>query len=249
MSNDENPQPDQGVAEAPRRQPILNVPAAVAVIAGLFLAVQAAESLVLNNSGREQLLAWFAFVPYRLIDSAGLPGGFWPLLWTPVTHAFLHAGWEHVLLNTVWFVIFATPIVHRYGAVRLVVLFLAGAIAGAAAFAATTLPHIAILVGASGGVAGLTGAAVRFIFQPVQVAVNPDTGERVLLGRRLASIREVFAHPTARIFTITWIALNGIVPLLPIFMSGMQVEIAWQAHLGGFLAGFLLVPVFERRGA
>jgi len=249
MSSDENPQPGQGVAEAPRRQPIFNLPAAVAAVAGLFLAVTAADSLVLNDSGREALFAWFAFVPYRLVEPAGLPGGIWPLLWTPVTHAFLHAGWEHVLLNTVWFVIFATPVVHRYGAVRMLVLFLVGAIAGAAAFAATTLPHIAVLVGASGGVAGLTGAAVRFIFQPVQVAIHPETDERVLLGRRLATIREVFAHPTARIFTITWVALNGIVPLLPIFMSGMQVEIAWQAHLAGFLAGFLLVPLFERRGA
>lgn len=249
MSRDENPQPDQGVAEAPRRQPVFNLPAAVAAVAGLFLAITAAESLVLNDSGRESLFAWFAFVPYRLVDAIGLPGGFWPLLWTPVTHAFLHAGWEHVLLNTVWFVIFATPVAHRYGAARMLVLFLVGAVVGAAAFAATTLPHIAVLVGASGGVAGLTGAAVRFIFQPVQVAVHPETGERVLLGRRLATIREVFAHPTARIFTITWIALNGIVPLLPLFVSDMQVEIAWQAHLGGFLAGFLLVPLFERRRA
>ena len=39
------------------------------------------------------------------------------------------------------------------------------------------------------------------------------------------------------------IALNGIVPLIPMFVPGMQVEIAWQAHLGGFLAGFLLVQL------
>ncbi len=249
MSSDQNPEQDQSVAGTSQRQPIFNLPAAVAVIAGLFLAVQAAESLVLNDSAREQLLTWAAFVPYRIIDSTGIPGGIWPILWTPATHAFLHAGWDHVLLNTVWFVIFATPVAHRYGGGRMLLLFVVGAVAGAAAFAATTLPHVAILVGASGGVAGLTGAAVRFIFQPLQVAIDPQTGERVVVGRRLASIREAMSHPTARIFTIVWVALNGIVPLLPLFMDGMQVDVAWQAHLGGFFAGFLLVPLFERRGA
>ncbi len=60
-------------------------------------------------------------------------------------------------------------------------------------------------------------------------------------------IGDVLRHPTARIFTIVWIVLNGIVPLLPMFVPGMNVEIAWQAHLGGFLFGFFAVPLLERR--
>ena len=247
MSDDGKDQQLQVPATEPQRQPIFNLPFAVAALCGLFLAIHAAQSLVLNDSGREQLLTWFAFVPYRAIDPAGVPGGIWPLFWTPITHAFLHAGWEHVLLNTVWFAIFATPVTQRYGPVKMLVLFVLGAIVGAAAFAATTLPQIQVLVGASGGIAALTGAAVRFIFQPLQVAVNPETGERVALGRKLATIPEVFRHPTARIFTLTWVILNGVVPLLPMFFGGVDVQVAWQAHLGGFLLGFFLVPLLERR--
>jgi membrane associated rhomboid family serine protease len=247
MSSDGKDQQNQAPAEEPARQPIFNLPAMVAVLGGFLLAVQAADSLVLNDSGREQLVTWFAFVPYRLIDPAGIPGGIWPMFWTPITHAFLHAGWEHVLLNTVWLAVFATPVARRYGGAKMLLLFLAGAIVGAAAFAATTLPEVQVLVGASGGVAALTGAAVRFMFQPVQVAKHPETGEIVVLGRRLATIREVLAHPTARIFTLMWIVLNGIVPLLPLFVPGMDVQIAWQAHLGGFLLGFFAVPLLERR--
>lgn len=247
MSDTEKHKPDQSPDGAPERQPIFNLPAAVALIAGLFLAIQAADAFVLNESTHQELLVWFAFIPYRLLDPASAPGGIWPLVWTPFTHAFLHASWEHVLLNTVWFLIFATPLTRRYGSVKLIVLFLLSALAGAALFAATTLPQFAILLGASGGIAGLTGAAVRFIFQPVEVAVHPETGERIVLGRRLASIPDVFRHPTARIFTIVWIVLNGVVPLLPLLVPGMQVEVAWQAHLGGFLFGFLAVPLLERR--
>jgi membrane associated rhomboid family serine protease len=247
MSDDQKPEQDQGATAEPQRQPIFNLPGVVAAIAGLFVAIQAIDSFVLNDSVRNEVLVWLAFIPYRLIENAAAPGGLWPLLWTPFTHAFLHAGWEHVLLNTVWFLIFATPVARRYGSTKLLILFLLSALVGAAAFAATTLPHFSILIGASGGVAGLTGAAVRFIFQPVQVAVHSETGERIILGRRLATIGEALHHPTARIFTITWIVLNGVVPLLPVFMPDMQVEIAWQAHLGGFLFGFFAVPLFERR--
>jgi membrane associated rhomboid family serine protease len=247
LSHDEKHQHSQPPPGEPARQPIFNLPLIVAALCGLLLAIQLADSLVLNQWEREQLLTWFAFVPYRAIEPLEIPGGFWPLLWTPVTHAFLHAGWEHVILNTVWLAIFATPVAQRYGARRLLILFLGGAAAGAAAFAATTLPQLQVLVGASGGVAALTGAAVRFIFQPLQVGVHPETGERIVLGRRLASIAEVLRHPTARIFTLMWIVLNGIVPLLPIMMGGMEVQVAWQAHLGGFAFGFLLVPLLERK--
>lgn len=247
MSRDEKSEADQHPAAPPQRQPIFLLPAAVVILCGLLLAIQAAGDLVLNEDGREQLLTWFAFVPYRLIDPAGTPGGLWPLLWTPFTHAFLHAGWEHVLLNTVWLAIFATPVTQRYGALRMLILFLVGAAVGALAFAATTLPQVQVLVGASGGIAALTGAATRFVFQPPVVVVDEKTGERHLAGRRLATLGEFFRNPTARFFALAWIVLNGIVPLLPLVTGSDTVQIAWQTHIAGFLTGLLLVPLLERR--
>src|SRR5687767_2718359 len=148
MSGEQKHEQDQRDTASPSRQPIFNLPPLVAAIAGLFVAIQAADSFVLNESTRQELLVWLAFIPYRIVDIATAPGGVWPLLWTPFTHAFLHAGWEHVLLNTVWFVIFATPIAGRYGTTKLIGLFLLSALAGAIAFAATTLPGFSILIGA-----------------------------------------------------------------------------------------------------
>lgn len=247
MSGDEKPQSDQGTTSPPQRQPIFNLPLSVMILGGILLAIQAATDLVLNPDAREFLLTWFAFVPYRLVDPANVDGGYWPLIWTPFTHAFLHAGWEHVGLNTVWLAIFATPIAQRYGGVRMWVLFLLGAAVGALAFAVTTLPHVQVLIGASGGVAALTGAAVRFIFQPPVIAIDEKTGERRFLGRHLATLGEFVRNPTARFFSLTWIVLNGIVPLVPMFTGSDAFQVAWQAHIGGFLAGLLLVPLFERR--
>ena len=58
MSSDEKRQPDQPSRGAPERQPIFNLEPTVAVVAGLFLAIHAAQSLVLNESGRNELLGW-----------------------------------------------------------------------------------------------------------------------------------------------------------------------------------------------
>jgi membrane associated rhomboid family serine protease len=247
MSDDEKPKSDQAVRPQPQRQPIFNLPPVVLVLCGFLLAIQLATDVVLNPDGRDALAAWFAFVPYRLLSPDDLPGGYWPLLWTPFTHAFLHAGWEHVGLNVVWLAIFGTPVAQRYGAVRMLVVFLGGAFVGALAFAATTLPQVQVLVGASGGIAALTGAAVRFIFQPPVILVDDKTGERRFAGRRLATLGEFVRNPTARFFSLTWIILTGIVPLIPIFTGNTDFQVAWQAHIGGFLAGLLLVPLLERR--
>jgi len=99
-------------------------------------------------------------------------------------------------------------------------------------------------MGASGGIAGLTGAAIRFMFEPVQVARHPETGETIVLGRRLATLADVFRKPRPRAFFIFWVGINALAPLLPLF-TGVEIAIAWQAHLGGFFAGLLLVPLFE----
>ena len=228
------------------RQPVFLLPGVVTALCGLLVAVHLAREFVLNEDAKLQLVVWFAFVPFRLLSGDEIPGGILPLLWTPFTHAFIHASWDHLLLNTAWLAIFATPIARRYGAVPTVAIFLVGAAVGAIAFAATTLPALQILIGASGGVAALTGAAVRFIFQPVTVAEHPQTGERIVLGRKLASFRALFRDPRSRYFTLIWVVLNGAVPLLPL-IGGAAIEIAWQAHLGGFVAGLLLVSLFERR--
>ena len=222
------------------------LPGVVTVLCGLMVAVHVAAS-ALDPRGAQQLILWFGFIPLRFTAGLEYPADLLPLLWTPFTHAFLHAGWEHLLINVAWLAIFATPVARRYGAIPTIVIFLAGAVAGAAAFTLTSLYDGTFLIGASGGVAALTGAAVRFIFQPIVVARDPGTGEPVVLGRRLTSLGDLFRNPRSRFFVLIWVVLNAAVPLLPALTGGGEVAVAWQAHLGGFFAGLLLAPLFERR--
>jgi len=243
MSDERNHQQNQ-IPDG--RQPAILLPGVVTALLGLMLAVHLARAFVLNEQGDEQLHVWLAFIPARAAPGFLLEGGWIPLLWTPFTHAFLHAGWEHLLINCAWLAIFGTPVARRYGPRATVILFLASAAVGAAAFAVTTYPEFQVLIGASGGVAGLTGAACRFIFQPVIVGRDPDSGAEQVLGRRMASLGELMRNQRPAFFIVVWLVLNAAVPFLPMLI-GQSIGIAWQAHLGGFLAGLFLAPLFERR--
>ena len=230
------------------REPMFNMPGAVVLLIGTLLAIHAGQTLVFDARTQTEFNIWLAFIPLRFWYPSELPGGIWPLIWTPFTHALLHANWPHVLINSAWLAIFGTPVARRYGAARFFVAFAITSAAGALGFALFHTQNIAILVGASGGIAGLTGVAVRFIFQPVIFARDPESGQPVPVGRKLATLGEVFANSRSRGLTLVWLGLNILTPVLPMLGGiDMNAEIAWQAHIGGFLAGFLLAPLLEMR--
>jgi membrane associated rhomboid family serine protease len=232
----------------PAREPVFLLPGAVTAVIGVLIAIHLASTLVLNEEGKLMLVFYGAFQPLRIVAAFDDPSLGIPLIWTPFTHALLHGGWDHLFVNVAWFSIFATPLARRYGTGPMLAVFFVSAAAGAALFAATSLTTGSYLIGASGGVAGLTGAATRFIFQPVIVSKHPETGERVVLGRKLASFVDLARDSRARFFILIWVVLNAAVPLFPL-ITGNQMSIAWQAHLGGFFAGILMVGLFERRSA
>lgn len=231
----------------PGREPVFLLPVSVTALAGVMVAIHLASTFVLNQQGYNDFILWFAFLPLRIVVAGSDPSAAVPLIWTPFSHALMHGGWDHLLVNVAWLAIFATPVARRYGAGPMLAIFFVSAAAGAAFFAATTLYSGAYLIGASGGVAGLTGAAVRFIFQPVIVAHHPETGERMIMGRHLAGFGDLMRDARARTFIIIWVVLNAAVPVLPL-LTGTAIGVAWQAHLGGFFAGIMLVGLFERKG-
>ncbi len=251
------PRSEPQLQKAAARQPIFLLPRVVSALVAIMVLIHMASEWVLGPEGLSLLTLWLGFIPYRaLVATEPLllyapllneTGGAVPLAWSLFSHAFLHGSWDHLLLNMAWLVIFATPVARRYGPVSFLVLFLLTSAAGALAFAITAWSDLQVLIGASGGVAGLTGVATRFMFQPIVTGEDPETGQRRVLGRHLASLSDMMVQPRPRAFILIWVLINAAAPLLPMLTGAGGMQVAWQAHLGGFFAGLLLDPLFERR--
>lgn len=151
--------------------------------------------------------------------------GFWPGLlgnWKPnylaqpyamfVTYGFVHAGLWHLAVNTVTLVVLTPPSIARLGAGRFYLLYGLSLFGGAAGYA--LLNHAALpMVGCSGALFGLAGALLSL-----------DLMRRFHLHLTLLPVLVAIAALIAGNAVSFWAA------------SG---QLAWQAHLGGFVTGWL----------
>ena len=228
-----------------KNSPIFNLPKGVVWLLVLIWLIFLIENYLLSAEQKDQFFYTFAFIPLLYISGQGVEGAAFSLIITPFSHALLHANWEHLFINSAWLAIFGTPVAYRYGTVKFLLIFFICAAAGALFFAVTTLAQLTILVGASGAISGLTGVAIRFIFQPVQMERDESSGEIIAIGRRLATFTEMMRNIRARSFILIWVGLNALIPVGEYLFDFGDFQIAWQAHLGGFFAGILIAPIFE----
>jgi membrane associated rhomboid family serine protease len=224
---------------ASRPEPAFNIPAIVIAMIGAMLAIHVLREQVLTDRQNGLVLAYFSFIGLRY--SAGSGSEWWPLFSSPVTHAFLHGSWAHLAVNAVWFAAFGSPLAARIGAIRFSAFFALTAAPGAFLFLAFNPGSASFLVGASGAVSGMTAAAARFAFR-----VDRSANSAGFAGRPL-SMAQTFSNRTSLMFIAVWLAMNLITAwIMPGLGLGDVNRIAWEAHLGGFLAGLLLLSALDR---
>lgn len=175
----------------------------------------------------------FAFVPLREIEPSGWPGGEGAAAWSLLTHALLHDGWAHVLLNVAMIAAIGRAVLARLGSARFLALSAFATVGGALGHLAVEWASDAPMMGASGLASGLLGALLRFVFQP---AWMPTAG-----------IVESLSNPRVRGVVAALVIANLVLVFGGASLIGAEGGVAWGAHLGGFLAGFLGFPLFERR--
>jgi membrane associated rhomboid family serine protease len=167
--------------------------------------------------------------------------------WTAVTYAFLHGSWSHLVLNVLWLAAFGSPVARRIGAARLLLLALAGALGGAAAHLVTNAYSFAPMIGASAVVSALMGSAAHFVF-----ARPRNSGDRLERRGARGSWGELLLNRSALAFLGLWFVSNLLFGLGAAGLGITESGIAWEAHVGGLLAGLglfpLLDPVHRRQG-
>ena len=221
-----------------RREPIFLMPPMITALIGLPIAIVVMRSF-LGSSADEAFVYTFGFVParYAALDEISLwSGGIGAAVWTFLTHAFLHEGWAHVLINAAMFAALARPVSARLGTARFSAFLVFATVGGALGHLAVAWGSIAPMIGASGTVSGLLGALLRFVFS------GP--------WGRTPGVVESLREPRVRGAIAALVLVNVV---LVFFGSGLVGGegggIAWGAHMGGFLVGFLGLGLFEpRRG-
>lgn len=208
------PTPDRFVGPPPRER-IFNAP-----LLAVLLAASMPALYFFQERSRDNWIG-LAFAPVEL--SEGRYGGLF-------TSMLVHGGWAHALMNAVAALTFGAPVARLFRGPVGVGVFLALYI-GAGIFATLGygLMHLGStdpLVGASGAVFGLIGAATRLL----------GGGGRTL----------PLTHRAVITSSIAWMAINAVVGLIG-FAPGVDgARIAWEAHAFGFLFGILAIGPLAR---
>jgi membrane associated rhomboid family serine protease len=231
-----------------QREPLFNVPNVVVALLAGFALVHAVREYLLTDRQDLQLLLTFAFIPARYDGSLllqGWPGGIAGDIWSFVTYSFLHASWMHFGVNAIWFLPFGSAVARRFGALRFLLFYAVAAAAGAAAHLTTHAGEQYPMIGASAAVSGTMAAAMRFAFQrggPLGMLRDEDEHAYRVPALPLSG---VLRDGRVLLFLVVWFGINIIFGTgsFPALTGGESV--AWQAHVGGFLAGLLLFSWFD----
>lgn len=218
----------------PRREPIFNIPGILTAYVAVLVIIHVIRAFILTPGFDQWLVSITAFIPARYLHPIAAQSVIGYFL-GPVSYSFLHGGWGHLGSNALFLVIFATPLSARIGPYRFAVLWVSAAIASAFFLAVLTGFEFTFLIGASGVVSATAGASCRFVV--------PLLGSSRMTAARYAprlGLIEALTERSVIVFVVIWLMFN-------VVLAGVDntANIAWQAHLGGFLFGYLTFGLFD----
>jgi membrane associated rhomboid family serine protease len=231
---------------APPREPILTLPGALTayVLLLAFFHLRVLLPVDLEN----WTIDVFGFIPKRYdstLLAIELPGGEGAKVWTFVTYSLLHANLSHIGFNVLWLLPFGSALARRFGAIRFFLFMAVTAAAGALAHLVTHEHALAPMIGASASVSGTMAAAIRFAFvRGSFLSFNRGDADAAAKVPALSLMR---ALRDGRVlgFLGVWFAVNIIFGVGSIAIGTDGASVAWQAHIGGFLAGLVLFALFD----
>lgn len=178
---------------------------------------------LVEMSGGDAFIMQWAFVPSRFLAN---PIADFPTLFTSM---FMHAGWLHLGGNMLYLWIFGDNVEDRFGHASFLIFYLLCGLGATFAQLAFSLGSNVPNLGASGAIAGVLGSYILLF---------PQGRIRVLQGQR------VILMP-ALIVIGFWIVLQLFSGIGSIAQTADTGGVAYMAHIGGFIAGFVLTFLFR----
>lgn len=192
--------------------------------------------LSLPEEGLRRLTYLFGVVPERYFQpewviNQGFLANYFPFL----TSMFLHGGWFHIIGNMWFLYLFGDNVEDCMGHIRFLIFYLLSGIAASLIFVYFD-PHSKFpVIGASGAIAGVMGA--YFIMFP---------RSRILTLIPVLFL-PYFIELPAVIFLGLWFLLQLFSGTFALVAPEAGGGIAWWAHIGGFIVGILLLPIFRKK--
>lgn len=232
--NGQNLQADD-MRDGSGREPMFNLPTIIIVLIAICVIVQLVQSYLLTPAQEVTMLVRGAFIPARysgqyILDLYAFT--------TLVSYSFMHGGFTHLVVNMVWLAAIGTPLANRIGALRFVLFWVVCAVCAAGLHYLLHSGDNVPLVGASGAIAGMMAATPRYLFRVARFSGTP-----AYVGP-LPSMFAALRSTQVLVFVLIWMGGNLLVGVLG--APGVADSIAWEAHVGGFLAGFILIGLFDR---
>ena len=172
--------------------------------------------------GGDAFIAQWAFVPRRFLSN---PTGDFLTLFSSM---FMHAGWVHLGGNMLYLWIFGDNVEDRFGHIKFFFFYLLCGLAATFAQLAFSMGSNVPNLGASGAIAGVLGAYILMF---------PQQQVKVLIGRSVTPV-------SALIVIGGWIVLQFFSGFASIADTADTGGVAYMAHIGGFIAGFVLTFLF-----
>jgi membrane associated rhomboid family serine protease len=178
---------------------------------------------LLELMGGDDFIMQWAFIPSQFLAN---PAGEFLTLFSSM---FMHAGWLHLGSNMLYLWIFGDNVEDRFGHVQYLIFYVLCGLAATFAQMAFNMNSNIPNLGASGAIAGVLGGYLLMF---------PQQAVKVLVGQRVAAV-------SALIVIGMWFVLQLFSGVASISSTADTGGVAFMAHVGGFVAGFLLTFLFR----
>jgi membrane associated rhomboid family serine protease len=192
------------------------------------------KTFLLGGWASQRFLFYYGLIPCGLTGACQIVGRAFTNELTLLTSMFIHAGFFHYAGNMLYLYIFGNNVEDAMGRLRFALFYLISGLGAALAQILVNPASRIPMVGASGAISGVLGAYLLLFPRA-----------RVLTLIPLGLFTQLIEIPAAIVLGF-WIVVQMLNGLLTYNFEGGGVAVF--AHIGGFLAGMLLVGAFKRRG-